>query len=103
MTVYSVATLAEHWGCGPDTIYGLIRSGDLAAFKLGGKLIRIRADEVEKFECRSLTASNDTEANSPSSGGRTANAADIRLERLIARPPKPQPAASGRGGTSQGR
>lgn len=46
-SVYSVATLADHWGCGTDTVYTLIRSGDLRAFKVGGKLLRIRMDEVE--------------------------------------------------------
>lgn len=40
-TVYSVATLAAHWGCGTDTVYALVRSGELRHFKLGGKLIRI--------------------------------------------------------------
>lgn len=28
-TVYSVATLAQRWECGPDTVYSLIRSGEL--------------------------------------------------------------------------
>ncbi|WP_157784784.1 helix-turn-helix domain-containing protein [Sphingobium xenophagum] len=93
--VFSVATLAEHWACGTDTIYSLIRSGDLRAFKLGGKLLRIRADEVERFECQT-TACNDTAANSPSCGTKVDDATDIRLERLIERPQRPQLVHSGK-------
>lgn len=48
--VYSVATLAEHWGCGHDSIYSLVKGGELQSFKLGGKLIRIRRTAVEAFE-----------------------------------------------------
>lgn len=94
-SVFSVASLAEYWGCGTDTVYSLIKSGDLPAFKLGGRLLRIRADEVERFECRTITASNDTGASSPSSGTRTDDATDIRLERLIERPRKPRLVHSG--------
>lgn len=92
--VYSVSSLADHWSCGPDTIRSLIKSGDLPAFKLGGKLLRIRADEVERFECRSI-ASNDTVEPSPSSGTKRDDATDIRLERLIEHRPKPPRARSG--------
>ena len=95
--IFDVATLAEHWACGTDTIYSLVRSGELAHFKLGGKLIRIRADEVERYECRTITHSQDTEKSLPSSGTRTDDATAIRLERLIAHPPKQQPARSGNG------
>jgi len=94
-SVYSVSSLAEHWGCGTDTIYSLIKSGDLPAFKLGGRLLRVRGDEVEKFECRTTTACNDTEESSLSSGTKTDDATDIRLERLIERPRKPQLVHSG--------
>lgn len=96
-SVFDVPTLARHWACGTDTVYSLIRSGELRHFKLGGKLIRIRADEVERYECRTLTPSNDTEALSPSSGMREEDATDIRLERLIERPQRPQLVHSGNG------
>lgn len=95
--IFDVASLAEHWGCGTDTVYTLIRSGDLQAFKLGGKLIRIRADEVERYECRKNTPSPDTEASSPSHFSRQDDATDIRLERLTARPQNPPRARSGTG------
>ena len=101
-SVYSVATLAQHWGCGTDTVYSLIRGGELRAFKLGGKLLRIRADEVERFECQT-TACNDTEATLPSSGTRADDATDIRLERLIERRPRPQLVHSGKNDPSEAR
>jgi len=93
--VYSVASLAEHWGCGPDTVYSLIHSGNLKAFKLGGRLYRIRADEVERYECNPITPCNDTEISSPSCGTRADDATDIRLERLIERPRRPRLVHSG--------
>ncbi|GAM01882.1 helix-turn-helix domain-containing protein [Sphingomonas parapaucimobilis] len=93
-SVYSVSSLAEHWGCGTDTVYSLIKSGDLPAFKLGGRLLRVRSEEVEKFECQNI-ASNDIEKSSPSSGTRTDDATDIRLERMIERPQRPQLVHSG--------
>lgn len=95
--VYSVATLAEHWGCGTDTVYSLIRGGDLPAFKLGGKLLRIRSDEVERYECQT-TPCSDIATNSPLSGTKADDATDIRLERLIARPQRPQLVHSGNDG-----
>ena len=99
--VYDVPTLAERWACSPRTIRSLVASGELPSFRLGGKLVRIRADDVEKFECRN-TPSNDTEASLPSSTTREADAAAIRLERQIGRQQKPPRAASGRGGPPAG-
>lgn len=101
--VYDVVTLAEKWGCGTDTIRSLIKSGELPAFKVGGKLLRVRAEEVEQYECRQITASNDTEASSRSSGMNKDDATDIRLERLIERQPRPQLVHSGSAGRSEAR
>lgn len=101
--VYSVSSLAEHWECGTDTVYALIRSGDLQAFKLGGKLLRIRADEVERYECRENTPCNDTEVSSPSYSSKAIDATDIRLERRIERQPRPQLVHSGTSGQSAAR
>ncbi len=88
--VYSVASLADHWGCCTDTVYALIRSGSLPAFKLGGRHLRIRALEVERYECQPITPCSDTAGSSLSSGSRETDATDIRLERLIERQPRPQ-------------
>lgn len=102
-SVYSVASLAEHWECGTDTIYSMIKSGDLPAFKVGGRLLRIRADEVERFECRTATASNDTAIDTRSFGMKADVDTDIRLERLIERPQRPQLVHSGNGAQSEAR
>ena len=49
---YSPETLAMRWGCSSEKIRGMYRNGELAGFRLG-KLIRIPATEVERFECQS--------------------------------------------------
>ena len=56
-SVYTVAKLAEHWCVSTDTVYAMIHSGRLNAFRFGGKLYRIRAEEVERFECQSQSLS----------------------------------------------
>ena len=52
-TAYSVASLAEHWSVSTDTVYAMIHSGRLKAFRFGGKLYRIRPEEVVRFETES--------------------------------------------------
>jgi len=47
--VYTVTELAERWRCGTDSIYRMIRSGKLKAFKIGQDY-RIKESEVEKYE-----------------------------------------------------
>lgn len=32
---WTVASLAEHWGCSTDMVYSLLNSGKLRGFKLG--------------------------------------------------------------------
>lgn len=95
---YTVASLATHWSVSTDTVYAMIHSGRLKAFRFGGKLYRIRPEEVERFECQSEnTPSNDTETNGPSSGVRQTDGTDIRLERMIDHRPRPQLVHSGPG------
>jgi hypothetical protein len=53
---YTPKTLAERWGCSEADIRGMARWGDLVTFRLGGKLLRSSADEVERWE-RGATAS----------------------------------------------
>jgi len=47
---YSVASLAERWDCSRRHIMDLIHGGDLPAFRLGSKMYRIRARDVEAWE-----------------------------------------------------
>ena len=48
--VYTPATLARRWQCSERHVRNLIRDGKLAAFRVGGKLLRISAAVVEEFE-----------------------------------------------------
>lgn len=66
---YTVADLAARWQCGESTVRKLINRGELDAFRIG-TLIRISADEVEKYECRTIRCS-DSAADSRSSGQKT--------------------------------
>lgn len=59
---------------------------------LGGKLIRIRADEVERYERRESSPAVDTggDARRVEAQARKSDAADLHLERLIDWPSRPQ-------------
>jgi len=48
---YTPETLAERWGCSSAHIRAMIRRGELVHFRLG-KLLRISAVEVERYESR---------------------------------------------------
>ncbi|WP_406646954.1 helix-turn-helix domain-containing protein [Aliisedimentitalea scapharcae] len=43
--------LADRWGCSGETIRAMIRRGELSAFRVGGKLLRIAQATVEEYEC----------------------------------------------------
>lgn len=64
---YTVATLAEAWGCSEGVIRKAIANGELGCFRLGA-LIRIPVEEVRRFECQNI-ASSDFEEDTLSSGG----------------------------------
>lgn len=74
--IYTPATLAKHWQCSERHIRNLIASGELPSFRAGGKLLRIRGDEVEKFECQS-GASHDLRESSASHGTSQEASADV--------------------------
>jgi len=61
---YSVATLAERWDCHEDVVRRLISRGALLSFRVGD-LIRVRASEVERYECNG-SALQDTGAGTSS-------------------------------------
>lgn len=48
--VFTPKTLAERWECSDKHVRNLIRSGQLPAFRLGEKLVRILKADVEQFE-----------------------------------------------------
>lgn len=63
---YSVKQLAERLGCSESHIYRMIEAGQIKAFRFGGKLLRISAKEVERWENTDHLASDNT--NSDPSG-----------------------------------
>src|SRR3990167_9946050 len=77
--IYTPKTLSEHWQCDNAVIYRLIAQGRLQAFRLGGKLWRIREEAVEAYEqCQSTIGSAGSRVRSVSSGtSRAADAAAI--------------------------
>ncbi len=93
---YSPETLADRWGCSAEKVRLMYRNGELAGFRLG-KLIRIPAAEVERYECQN-TPSPDTEESSPSPSEMvTVNHAEFRLARQIGGGPKLSPVNYGNG------
>lgn len=97
MKPYSPETLAERWDCSAEKVRRMVHAGELDAFRLG-KLIRIPASEVERFECS--TASSDTGGSSASpSLTRSEAALESRLARMTGDEPKLSLVTSGAGST----
>lgn len=92
---FSPETLADRWGCSAEKVRLMYRNGELPGFRLG-KLIRIPAAEVERFECQN-TPSQDIGENSPSLGesGDDRTREESRLARLTQSKPNPSGAKFG--------
>ena len=50
--IFTPARLADRWDCSERHVRNMIERGELAAFRLGEKLLRIRLEDVEAFECQ---------------------------------------------------
>ena len=59
---FTPESLGERWGCSGQKIRNMFHSGELAGFRLG-KLIRIPAIEVERYECASTPITSDTKSS----------------------------------------
>ena len=81
MSVFTPAALAREWECSERHIRNLIAAGQLRAFRLGGKLLRISSEEAEAFKCRN-TASDGSMDASASPGGPQESDTVTRLEPL---------------------
>jgi excisionase family DNA binding protein len=68
---YTPKMLAERWMCSEQHIRNLVDRGELPAFRLGGKLLRIRGEDVEAFECQTGNSADCVE-NSASHGTNSA-------------------------------
>lgn len=82
--VYSPATLAKRWECSERTIRNMISDGELPYFRVRGKLFRIRAVDVEEYECRTGESQNSA-ANTASPSMMEAGGDVIALEHAIQR------------------
>lgn len=82
---FTPETLAERWSCSAEKVRQMIHRGELAGFRLG-KLFRIPAVEVERYECAFQLVQNtnslNTEENSPSPSAAELVAVESRLARL---------------------
>lgn len=92
---YSPETLADRWGCSAQKVRNMIAAGELAGFRLG-KLIRIPASEVERYECQTIP-SPDTGESLPSPTEMAEQRAEFRLARQIGGGPKLSPVNYGNG------
>lgn len=72
---YTVPLLAERWSCSKDFVYEQIRAGRLQSFRLGGKLIRILPEEVERWESIGENTPTDDTASGGSTAGRSRSGA----------------------------
>ncbi|MGI8397769.1 helix-turn-helix domain-containing protein [Agrobacterium deltaense] len=48
--VLTPAKLADRWQCSERHVRNMIKRGELPAFKLGDKLIRVKISDVEEYE-----------------------------------------------------
>src|SRR5690554_1322186 len=62
---YTPETLAERWDCSAQHVRRLISQGQLHAFRVG-RLIRIRPEWVEEYECRKSELPHSEESGTPS-------------------------------------
>src|SRR5690606_23085854 len=78
-TVYTPAMLADRWACSERHVRNMIDRGELPAFRLGGKLLRIRLEAVEAYGCQT-GASPDCADNSRSLSSRGESVVAIHSE-----------------------
>jgi len=92
---YTPDQLAAVWGCSSNHVRNLIHSGELRAFRLGKRLLRIPAEAVGEYEqcqmSQQNSASDASMDNSSSLGGKTESAGVIVLKHSPERQRKPKP------------
>ncbi len=91
-TPYTPETLADRWQCSPRHVRNMIRDGRLLGFRLGGKLLRIRAGDVEEFEQCQDTDLDDTGDNGQQSAEQEQAESVVRLARIERRQTEPSTA-----------
>jgi excisionase family DNA binding protein len=54
--VLTTSGVAARWGTSDTFVYSLMHSGELPAFRVGGKLWRVKLSSVEEYESRGMEA-----------------------------------------------
>jgi excisionase family DNA binding protein len=90
-TVYTPASLAERWECSQRHVRNMIASGSLPAFRLGGVLLRIRAEDVERFEqCQNGGSQDSGESSALPGMTESADVIDLEHQMRKRRPASPR-------------
>lgn len=93
---YSIAQLADRWGCSGSLVRKLINQGELQCFRIGN-LIRVPAVEVARYEARVAlpvpvpTVSENGEIQHPRSDNRRSKVMVHSSPRNIPRAPRRKP------------
>lgn len=75
--------VAERWQCSPQQVRKLLGAGKLAGFRLGGKLWRVRIEDVEEFECVNTSSSASVVAGPLQSMSKESASAVSSLARVM--------------------
>lgn len=83
--VFTPEQVAQMWGCSDNHVRNLIKRGELKAFRLGNKLIRIPADALAEYQTCQITASDASKSDTSSRGGRMGSESVIVLKHSMPR------------------
>lgn len=77
--------VAERWGCSEQHVRNMVNRGDLAHYRLGGKLLRIPLSAVEDVECATKATPTKSDGSSrPSSRRENASSRSGQMEHAVA-------------------
>ena len=84
--------IALRWQCSERHVRKMIDRGELPSFRLGGKLLRIRSEDVEAFECQNggSQGSGENIASPGTMPAESAGVIDLELETRKRRPASPR-------------
>lgn len=86
MRAHTPKSLAEYWSCSERHVRNLIEHGELRAFRLGQKLLRIPLEAVDEYE-KEQTAKLAQEA--ATTRRHEADKSAIRIARMVGRLRRP--------------
>jgi len=78
MRAYSVKTLAGMLDCSPRHVYDLIESGQIRAFRLGKRALRVTEGELQRW-----LEDGQTQSTESASAGATAKPLPISAMKII--------------------